>query len=143
MSLDPESVQQIWNALDQLLGKSGSAQAYKAAIDWISEVASEADKKAKADETGKEKADYLALLLTALRLWWRDVSVLAATGDYWQLQGPPPSEAQLKWAKTLTAQDLQKHQIALARISNSLFRPVRLELLFENYWFNVLKSGKY
>jgi hypothetical protein len=139
LSLEPEKVGPVWNSLDQLLGKSGTKQAYKAAIDFSSKIVSDIDSIPKSEDTAKEKSNFLSLFINSLRLWWRDTAVLAATGDASLLQGPPPSEAQKKWAQTVTAKELQDQQTALTHLSYNLNRPIRLELLFENYWLGVLK----
>jgi DNA polymerase-3 subunit delta' len=140
LSLEPEVVHPIWFGIDRLLGEYGEIQANKAAIDWTKEIASEVEKLGKKDTDGKAKASFLALIISCLRLWWRDAAVLASTADVSLMQGPAPSDSQLKLAKTITAFDIQKQEKALAILSDNLNRPIRFELVFENYWLDVLKS---
>jgi hypothetical protein len=139
LKLDPQKTLSVWDELDKLLGHFGAPSALNAAIEWTTVLGSEISKLRKKDDTFPQVQATFEIIIKSLRLWWRDTAVLAVTGDRSRLLGPPPSAAQLAWAEKLTADKLAKLEDSLSRLVDGLGRAMRLEIIFENYWLDVLE----
>jgi DNA polymerase-3 subunit delta' len=139
LGLDQDEALGVWDAIDRVMGLPSSAQSLRAAFDWIGSLAENIEELRKRDDSPMDKIVFLDLVLGCLRLWWRDVSVLAATGDQGRLLGPPPSPAQRRQAQGLTARRVASLEAAVARLADGLGRSLRADLLFENYWLDVLR----
>ncbi|MDR1545153.1 MAG: hypothetical protein LBU12_00235 [Deltaproteobacteria bacterium] len=138
LDLDPAQAQSVWESYDRLMGAAlEPGGALLAALDWTANLMAELDKFKKVEETTIKTAR-LDLTLNAARLWWRDVGVLAVTGDSGRLLGPPPSRTQTAWALRATAKKLETAEKAASKLADGLQRSLRLDLLFENYWLDVL-----
>jgi DNA polymerase-3 subunit delta' len=138
LGLDSALTLSVWDSVDRLFGIAEGPKYLKAAIEWTATFAGEVEKLEKEDETGG-KSRFMALVMDSIRLWWRDVAVLAATGKNEALLGPPPSMAQKKWAKTITARTVVGLESAMAKLADGLNRSMGLTLMFENYWLDVLQ----
>jgi hypothetical protein len=139
LGLDPDLCDEAWRGLDVVLGLKGRPGALAAAIDWTGEFTASLDKLKKRDDAAAQTRLVQELTLDCLRLWHRDVAVLAATGDPSKLLGPPASSAQWAWAKTLTAETSGRFERGLGRLADGLARSLRLDIVFENFWLDVLK----
>jgi DNA polymerase III delta' subunit len=139
LGLDSETTLSIWGHVDRLLGIPERAKFLKAAIDWTNQIAAEVDKITKAEDDPRAKANFLGLIQNSIRLWWRDVTALAATADSAFLLGPPPSAAQKTWSRKVTARMVGGLETSMAKLSDGLNRSMRAALLFENYWLDVLE----
>ncbi|MDR1657496.1 MAG: hypothetical protein LBT47_08075 [Deltaproteobacteria bacterium] len=139
LNLDAQKALTVWDELDALFGLYGSQEGLDAAFDWTSKLASEIAKLKKKEETFVQSQSLLELILKTIRLWWRDTTILAATGENWRLLGPSPSPAQTAVAKTLTAAKFTQAERYIERLADGLGRAMRLEIIFENYWLDVLE----
>ena len=139
LGLDPARAVSVWDNVDSLFGLDNRAKFFKAALDWTATFSSEVEKIEKAEEDPMGKAHFMALILDSLRLWWRDVAVLAATGDVSALLGPPPSVSQKKRALKVTAREVGGLERAMAKLADGLNRSIRVGLVFEGYWVDVVQ----
>jgi DNA polymerase III delta' subunit len=136
LSVDPAYAMELWSALDGILGQHGTKNALKSALDWVRSFVDAIEKNKTKTESDRDKSDFV---LDCLRLWWRDVFVLAATKDAGRMAGPPPTPSQRRWADQIAADDVARIEALNAGLQDGLSRAMRLELLFVNYWLNVLK----
>ncbi|MDR3135277.1 MAG: DNA polymerase III subunit [Deltaproteobacteria bacterium] len=139
ISSDSGRTTAIWDNIDHIFSCEGKGQYLQAAFDWTAELATEIDNVGKNDEDPLARANYVSLCVNCRRLWWRDVMVLAATGNWGSLLGPPPSVTQKKWARIITARMICRLEEAMARLTDGLGRPMKVALLIENYWLDVLE----
>jgi DNA polymerase-3 subunit delta' len=139
MGLDAETAERIFSEIDTLLGLSGRPGALSAALDWTKGIADEIAKLKKREETWPRARDLQDLAVACLRLWHRDVAVLAATLNPGATLGPPASSARFSWSRTMTAARSRSFERAVERLADGLARPTRLEIVFENFWLSVLE----
>ncbi|MDR1052124.1 MAG: DNA polymerase III subunit [Deltaproteobacteria bacterium] len=136
-SLDPEAAEFAWGGVDGIYGSKGEPGALMRAFEWTTEMLEENKRRKKTDDD--PDADLPALTAKCMRLWWRDAGVLAATGDPSRCLGPPPSPGQRKIAAVASAALLARVEKSMARLEDGLMRLIRLEVLFENHWLDVLE----
>jgi DNA polymerase III delta' subunit len=134
---NPVQALSIWDNIDSIFGISNRAAYLQAAVEWSAQLVETVEKIDKKEDDPKVKANYLALVLNCLRLWWRDVSVLAATLDREALLGPPPSVNQRRWSQKITARMIGRHEESMAKLTDGLGRSIKTVNLFENYWLEV------
>ncbi len=127
LALDPQKLMEGWEKLNGIMGAKDSPARLSAAWQWVKSL------------TAAEDEEETSQALNLLRLWWRETARLFASGPE-SLEGPPPSEAQLKWAERLNSASIMAITKAQARLEDSLSRFVKAELAFENYWLTVFQS---
>jgi DNA polymerase-3 subunit delta' len=148
---DSEEAWNRWVAMDRLFGLSldSSTASFKAWLDWSGEVTAEIERARKLDAEEAKKPDpnnppvgrrraFFTSLTCFLRLWWRDVMVLAATKDRKRVAGPPPTPAQRKWAERLGQGRMELGLRQVDQLEDSLKRLIRPDLALANYWLAVL-----
>jgi DNA polymerase III delta' subunit len=139
LALEPKAALWTWTELDRLLGLKGRPDGFSAALAWTRAFCDEVGRLRKSEPTWPASQERLRLVVGCLRLWLRDVAVLAATRDQGRLLGPRPSAAQLAWAGGLTALGMAACERAVGRLAEILTRPLRMEIVFENFWLDVLE----
>jgi DNA polymerase III delta' subunit len=97
-------------------------------------------KASREDADSADARDWLELAERSLRLFWRDAEVLAASGDAALMEGPPPSPALTSLARELAgAGPLPDFERICRRMVDSVRRYIRSDLVFENFWSDVLR----
>jgi DNA polymerase-3 subunit delta' len=139
LSLDGDMAEKAWRDLDGVLGLKGRPEALAGALDWTADLSAVLEKLKKKEDSRPEARRLQNLTLDCLRLWLRDVAALAATGEPARLLGPPASSAQWAWAKSVTAEAALAFHRSLERLADGLARSLRLEIIFENFWLDVLE----
>jgi hypothetical protein len=141
LSIDPDVAFELWEELNNVMSFSSGFARLSAALDWNGYLISELSKhKAAKDGQGnKRKAEFLDLILTSFRLWWRDTTILAATKDPSRLIGPPPTSAQQSMAANLSLKQLGRYERSVTVLADRLSRFLDAEQCFENYWLDVLQ----
>jgi hypothetical protein len=91
------------------------------------------------DASARAAAAWLETAELSLRLWWRDAAVLGASGDEGLLEVPPPSGALRGFAGELAPDALPAFEAACHRMTDSLGRFVRPDMVFVNFWAAVLE----
>jgi hypothetical protein len=142
LRLDPNQILTLWEDIDQIFGNKDPMLYVKTAYDWTASFAAELEKADKQDDDSAHKIELRELALNTIRLWWRDVAVLAATGNLGALLGPPPSASQKYWAQKITSRILGHLEKSMAKLEDGLNRALKPAILFENYWLDVLDCFK-
>ncbi|MDR1608296.1 MAG: hypothetical protein LBT38_07820 [Deltaproteobacteria bacterium] len=167
LTMDPEVAWNRWMSLDLLFGQSleSKGNTFKAWSEWATEMTTEMDNLRKLDAEDQKKSEpanpgnapsdqpqenlmsgrrraFYTSLITFLRLWWRDVMVLAATNDRQRLSGPTPTPAQRKWAKSLGSGSLDQGFKCVDQLEEGLNRQIRPDLVLTNFWLSLLTSSK-
>jgi hypothetical protein len=139
LGLNGERTMSAWANIEMIFGQTERVHFLKTAIGWSNSFKVEVDKITKEEDSPNAKTEFMSLILNTLRLWWRDVTVLAATGNINSLLGPPASQCQKKWAKKITARSLDGLEKSMANLADGLNRSMSISLVFENYWLDVLE----
>jgi hypothetical protein len=149
----PEEAWGRWASLDQLFGQviEGQALGRKAVLDFTATECQELEKLKKLDQEEAKKAEEgqetsghrqgrYTRLLEFMRLWWRDVLVLAVTRDKNRLAGPAASLAQRKWATEVSPKNLTARLKELDYLEDNLRRLSQSELVLTAYWLSLVNS---
>ena len=139
MAMDGAEAEGVWKGLDVVLSLKGRPGALSAALEWTAELTQEKDKARRKDEPKPSARPLQELIVSCLRLWHRDVAALAATGQPGRLLGPMASSAQFAWAKSLTSEGSAAFEKALGSLADSLARGLKADIVFENFWLDVLE----
>ncbi|MDR0548227.1 MAG: hypothetical protein LBI10_02260 [Deltaproteobacteria bacterium] len=156
LALDPESTWEGFVTLDLLLGQAlePTLKSYRAVGEWASGAVAEIERLKKLEEGESKKVEpdlsalgqrraYYETIVSFLRLWWRDVLVLAITGAATRRLGPPPTPAMRKWAARLaTESGTEAYLQAIDLIEEALNRSLRSDLVFANYWLSLLTTNR-
>ncbi|MDR2385976.1 MAG: DNA polymerase III subunit delta' [Deltaproteobacteria bacterium] len=139
LDIDSEKISSIWNNIDNVFGQAEPSRYLRAALEWSKTLALLVGKVEKTESEDQAKTSLVPQIVNCLRLWWRDVMVLAVTNDIEALLGPPPSVNQKKWAEKITARVIKGQEKAMARLTDGLNRSINVNMLFENYWLDMVE----
>jgi hypothetical protein len=141
LAMDEDRAWSFWERLDSLFSAPKGPRRYAAALRLSEGVLEEYDKlkKLKDDPDGFAAADYLDLFCQSARLWFRDCAILASLGDDKFLDGPAPSPAQTSFSKRFPLRSLNRYEEAVRRLSDDISRFIRADLVFENFFRDVIK----
>jgi DNA polymerase-3 subunit delta' len=141
LEMDEERAWSFWGNLDSLFAVVKGPRRHIAALKLAEQITGEYDKlkKLKDDPDGFAAHDYLELFCQSARLWFRDCAVLASVGDKAFLDGPDPSPAQTLFSKRLPLKRLNHYEEAVRRLSDDISRFIRADLVFENFFRDVLQ----
>ncbi|MDR2301790.1 MAG: DNA polymerase III subunit delta' [Deltaproteobacteria bacterium] len=139
LGLDSEKIISIWSNIDSIFGSLDRSKYLQMAIGWTKNLGKVVEKSEKTEEEDAPPSSLVPEIVNAIRLWWRDVMVYAATNDMEAILGPPPSLSQKKWAKKVTARMVWGQEKAMARLTDGLNRSMSVTMLFENYWLDMIE----
>ena len=122
LSLDAEYHFNLWQEINDFMGQD-EAMRREAAINWGRKMAQEPEER---------QPEILALL----NFWWREV-MLFSTGQE-ILTHLELSYAQKYWASIIDGPAINRINQAHLQLADSLARFIKAELVFDNYWLNVL-----
>ncbi|MDR2199666.1 MAG: DNA polymerase III subunit [Deltaproteobacteria bacterium] len=142
MEIDVHRAAALWGSLEKIFGESTRAGRLRAAGDLSRELAEEISQTIKEKTVAGEEdlfdIEIVDLFEAAVRLWFRDAGVLNATAAPALLEGPPPGESMIRFARTMSPAAAAAAEEAVTRLLDVLSRFIRADLAFQDFWLSVL-----